>query len=563
MTVSTELSHEEYTGNGVTTDFDFRFRIFEAKHLVVSIADQDGTERILMNGTDYTLRGVGSYRGGKVILKMPLATGWKIGIARDLPAVQETDLRNQGKFFAEVHEDAFDYLTMLIQKSLGFLSLCLRKPSFISDHYDAKGNKISNLGKPVKDGDAVDLGTMKEHISAKDKRSLRVADKDIPALPGTSVRRNKQLGFDNNGMPLLLDPAETGALGYVLVDSFEKGAVITSRYKALHWLHNGEYYRWDGNLPKTVSAGSTPDSAGGVGVGAWLGVGDLALRSDLAGNDGGRHVGFGQEHTIDDLKDVVKSELNSHYLPTPFYLSNKEISGDTLKVATFNIWTGGSVPEYYGNDYASKFRLMDLYYELIKSGCDFCGMQECYIFPQNPASDFIIKPFKDSFFGCADYIGREWFSGNLSVSRQEFISEGSFVFNDINPEQDKGGRGYTRCVIEKNGKVISIYNTHLSWEWSAAEKMRDQLLQAVAADENNMIIITGDFNRDDADFFAPFINAGFSRGNNGRYNTKNRDGEWFIDEVLHKGFSVQKSSGVQDVPYGLADHKLFYVELSL
>ncbi|MFH2498734.1 hypothetical protein [Morganella morganii] len=217
MTVSTELSHEEYTGNGVTTDFDFRFRIFEAKHLVVSVADQDGTEHILTNGTDYTLRGVGSYRGGKVILKMPLATGWKIGIARDLPAVQETDLRNQGKFFAEVHEDAFDYLTMLIQKSLGFLSLCLRKPSFISDHYDAKGNKISNLGKPAKDGDAVDLGTMKEHISSKDKRSLRVADKDIPALPNVVNRANKLLSFDDNGNPVVIVP-ESGSAADVLAE---------------------------------------------------------------------------------------------------------------------------------------------------------------------------------------------------------------------------------------------------------------------------------------------------------------------------------------------------------
>lgn len=217
MTVSTELSHEEYTGNGVTTDFDFRFRIFEAKHLVVSVADPDGTERILTNGTDYTLRGVGSYRGGKVILKMPLATGWKIGIARDLPAVQETDLRNQGKFFAEVHEDAFDYLTMLIQKSLGYLSLCLRKPSFISDHYDAKGNKISNLGKPVKDGDAVDLGTMKELISAKNKRSLRVADKDIPVLPNTANRANKMLAFDNDGNPKVVLP-ESGSAADVLLE---------------------------------------------------------------------------------------------------------------------------------------------------------------------------------------------------------------------------------------------------------------------------------------------------------------------------------------------------------
>ncbi|MBW5406788.1 hypothetical protein FNH25_08055 [Morganella morganii] len=217
MTVSTELSHEEYTGNGVTTDFDFRFRIFEAKHLVVSVADPDGTERILTNGTDYTLRGVGSYRGGKVILKMPLAAGWKIGIARDLPVVQETDLRNQGKFFAEVHEDAFDYLTMLIQKSLGYLSLCLRKSSFISDHYDAKGNKISNLGKPVKDGDAVDFGTMKEHISAKDKRSLRVADKDIPVLPNAVNRANKLLSFDDGGNPVVIVP-ESGSAADVLAE---------------------------------------------------------------------------------------------------------------------------------------------------------------------------------------------------------------------------------------------------------------------------------------------------------------------------------------------------------
>ncbi len=232
MTVSTELSHEEYTGNGVTTDFDFRFRIFEAKHLVVSVADQDGAERILTNGTDYTLRGVGSYRGGKVILKMPLATDWKIGIARDLPVVQETDLRNQGKFFAEVHEDAFDYLTMLTQKSLGYLSLCLRKPSFISDHYDAKGNKISNLGKPVKDGDAVDLGTMTEHISAKDMRYLRVADKDIPVLPSAVNRANKLLSFDDNGNPVVIVP-ESGSAADVLVElSKPEGAgLIGVKYK--------------------------------------------------------------------------------------------------------------------------------------------------------------------------------------------------------------------------------------------------------------------------------------------------------------------------------------------
>ncbi len=164
------------------------------------------------------------------VYEMPLAIGWKIGIAHDLPVVQETDLRNQGKFFAEVHEDALDYLTMLIQKSLGFLSLCLRKPSFISDHFDAKGNKISNLGKPVKDGDAVDLGTMNDRISAIDRRSLRVADKDIPALPNAANRANKLLSFDNNGNPVVIVP-ESGSAADVLA---ELGSPILGA--EIHWL---------------------------------------------------------------------------------------------------------------------------------------------------------------------------------------------------------------------------------------------------------------------------------------------------------------------------------------
>ncbi|MDF7135350.1 hypothetical protein NFF84_00435 [Proteus mirabilis] len=279
MTVSTELSHEEYVGNGVTTDFDFRFRIFESRHLIVVVADSEGNETTLKNGTDYTIVGAGSYHGGKVVLNKPLAQGWKILLERDLPVVQETDLRNQGKFFAEVHEDAFDYLTMLIQKALGTFSLSLRKPTYLSNYYDAKGNHIANLAPPKLGTDAANKDYVDNSIKDIDSKTLRVKDKPIPALPSAEQRRNKQLGFDNEGYPQLLDPAETGSLGYVLVDSFEKGAEITTRYQALHFANNGEYYRWDGELPKIVVSGSTPDSSGGTGAGKWISVGDSTLRS--------------------------------------------------------------------------------------------------------------------------------------------------------------------------------------------------------------------------------------------------------------------------------------------
>ncbi|MER3366534.1 hypothetical protein ABQD47_18135 [Providencia rettgeri] len=290
MTVSTEISSNEYTGNGVTTDFDYKFRIFKANQLSVITSDADGDNVVTLRlGTDYTVTGANKSAGGKVILTKPLANGHKISIARDIPITQETSFRNQSKFFAEMHEDAFDYLTMILQRIWGSLgSLYLKRPSILANWFDAKGYRIANLGKPKRDSDAVDLGTLKDEISGvnstilkREKRLLRVDDIDIPALPKVSERRNKQIGFDSSGMPTLLDPAETGALGYILVDSFEKGALITGRYQALHFEYQGEFYRWDGGLPKQVPAGSTPQSTGGIDKGAWVSVGDASLRGEL------------------------------------------------------------------------------------------------------------------------------------------------------------------------------------------------------------------------------------------------------------------------------------------
>ncbi|MDM3222497.1 hypothetical protein OGV71_12260 [Citrobacter sp. Cf088] len=75
--------------------------------------------------------------------------------------------------------------------------------------------------------------------------------------------------------------------GWVLIDSFQDGADITLPNQALRDESTGEYYRWDGALPKHVDAGSTPSSSGGVGVGAWIGIGDASLRSMLASSADG------------------------------------------------------------------------------------------------------------------------------------------------------------------------------------------------------------------------------------------------------------------------------------
>lgn len=70
--------------------------------------------------------------------------------------------------------------------------------------------------------------------------------------------------------------------GYITTDSFEDGATLTFPNQTLRYEANGEYYRWDGEFPKVVPAGSTPDSTGEVKLGAWVSVGDASLRGDIA-----------------------------------------------------------------------------------------------------------------------------------------------------------------------------------------------------------------------------------------------------------------------------------------
>lgn len=80
--------------------------------------------------------------------------------------------------------------------------------------------------------------------------------------------------------------------GYITMDSFEDGATLTLPNQTLRYEANGEYYRWDGEFPKVVPAGSTPGSTGEVKFGAWVSVGDASLRSNLASDDGAGLVGF-------------------------------------------------------------------------------------------------------------------------------------------------------------------------------------------------------------------------------------------------------------------------------
>ena len=216
MTVSTEVDHNDYIGNGVTTSFPYTFRVFNKSDLVVTVVDLDENLTVLTPDTDYTVTGAGGYTGGNVTLMTALATGWKISISRDLPLTQETDLRNQGKFFAEVHELAFDKLTMLVQQIRSMYTSALRKPSTVANWFDAQGNYIRNVRDPKEPQDVATKIYVDSSLTDGISHTLRTPEV-IPQLPPAADRRNKIPAFDDDGNPTVI-PAPSGSAAEVYIE---------------------------------------------------------------------------------------------------------------------------------------------------------------------------------------------------------------------------------------------------------------------------------------------------------------------------------------------------------
>lgn len=157
MTVSNTTSVAQFNGDGVARVFPFSFRIFKQTDLVVTKRSVAGVSSVLALNTDYTVTFSASKAGGSVSTTATPVSGELITVARVLPAQQLTDLRNQGDYFAEIHEDVFDYLTMLNQQNGEIVSRALVHPRD-DDEYQAQGRRISNLADPVLPSDAATQG---------------------------------------------------------------------------------------------------------------------------------------------------------------------------------------------------------------------------------------------------------------------------------------------------------------------------------------------------------------------------------------------------------------------
>lgn len=91
-----------------------------------------------------------------------------------------------------------------------------------------------------------------------------------------------------------------------LPGSFDTGATLNAKNELLTYT-NGKY-RWNGELPKVVPAGSTPDSTGGIKSEGWVSVGDASLRTQLYSSGGTELIGSPHSGTLAQMLPWVTPE---------------------------------------------------------------------------------------------------------------------------------------------------------------------------------------------------------------------------------------------------------------
>lgn len=122
-------------------------------------------------------------------------------------------------------------------------------------------------------------------------------------------------------------------VGYIPSGTFSAGATITQINQVLS--DGTSYWRWDGALPKTVTAGSVPTP---TGVGSWILINDGGLRDALAAADSTVLV-------ANIPANIIADKVSAQVSTIDFSLTNNNADG--LRAAKLN--APQSNPTYYGS----------------------------------------------------------------------------------------------------------------------------------------------------------------------------------------------------------------------
>jgi hypothetical protein len=157
VTVQNTTTRVSFSGNGTTTAFPFAFPVQEVGHLVVTLRSSAGVETVQAYGIKWSITGTSWPAGGSVVMVTAPATGETLVVERTVPLTQNTSFPSQGSYLPESHERAIDRAVMAAQQLATGLTRTPQLKTTDTDgagQYDAKGNRLGNLGTPTAGADA-------------------------------------------------------------------------------------------------------------------------------------------------------------------------------------------------------------------------------------------------------------------------------------------------------------------------------------------------------------------------------------------------------------------------
>ena len=113
--------YNNWSGNGLSTTFDFDFYIEDESQLAVYLTGTDGVQTTLIYGTDYSIHEFKNENGSYITYPISgsthakLAIGETISLCLTLPISQEEEYAKSGYLNPETIEYSLDYLSIFLQ----------------------------------------------------------------------------------------------------------------------------------------------------------------------------------------------------------------------------------------------------------------------------------------------------------------------------------------------------------------------------------------------------------------------------------------------------------------
>lgn len=141
MSITTTTNRAAFAGNSSTTSFSFPYYFFTQADLVVILTASDGTETLMVLGTDYTISGTadatGAYpTGASVVMSSAPVTGATLTIYRDPAQTQQLTLLEGDPLPVAPVSSAFDLLTMFVQRLSERISRAMRLKDGFTPTFD-------------------------------------------------------------------------------------------------------------------------------------------------------------------------------------------------------------------------------------------------------------------------------------------------------------------------------------------------------------------------------------------------------------------------------------------